>query len=152
MRSLPYIDALWGQFDVELPVLLELLVSEPVQRLRGIHQAGASHYLYPQSRSTTRFEHSVGVMRLVQLLGGSIEEQVAGLLHDVPHTAFSHTVDIVFPNAEHNYHESFQQDVILNSSVPAILSTHGIPLHSALEPDSYPLLEQPLPDLCRGQD
>jgi uncharacterized protein len=85
---------------------------------------------------------------VLQRLGAGLEERVAGLLHDVPHTAFSHTVDIVFPSAEHNFHERFQHKVITGSEVPAILERHGVSLDAALEPDNYPLLEAPLPDLC----
>ncbi|MEH6941868.1 HD domain-containing protein [Bacillus sp. JJ722] len=33
--------------------------------------------------NVTNFEHSKGVMLLIRILGGSVEEQVAGLLHDV---------------------------------------------------------------------
>ncbi len=141
-------DKVWGEFEVTEPVLVDLLGSEPVQRLKSIHQAGASYYIYPEMRPVTRFEHSVGVMRLLQLLGASVEEQVAGLLHDVPHTAFSHTVDALFPSDEHNFHERFQQEIILKSEIPAILQAHGVPLYAALEPHRFGLLERPLPDLC----
>ncbi len=141
-------DPLWGEISLNEPVLAELAQSAPMQRLKGIHQAGASFYLLPEQRRNTRYEHSLGVMHLLALLGAPLEEQVAGLLHDVPHTAFSHTVDIVFPSDEHNYHEGFQRQVILASGIPDILSRHDIPLRAALEPDSYPLLEQPLPSLC----
>ncbi len=34
-------------------------------------------------------------MMLVNRLGGSLEEQIAALLHDVSHTAFSHVIDYV---------------------------------------------------------
>ncbi|MEO8288448.1 MAG: HD domain-containing protein [Chloroflexota bacterium] len=141
-------DVLWGEFELEHEVLVELIASEPVQRLHGIHQAGASYYLFPSRHPHTRFEHSIGVMRILALLRAGIDEQVAGLLHDVPHTAFSHTVDIVFPSVEHNFHEQFQHDIVMQSSIPAILERHGVSLHAALEPDRFPLLEQPLPDLC----
>ncbi|HYP40926.1 MAG TPA: HD domain-containing protein [Chloroflexia bacterium] len=143
-----YQDPLWGEIDLREPVLVALVQSAPMLRLRGIHQAGASFYLYPERRATTRFEHSLGGLHLLVALGASLEEQVAGLLHDVPHTAFSHTVDILFQNAEHNFHEGFQHEIISNSEIPAILSRYEVPLVAALEPDSYPLLEQPLPDLC----
>jgi HD superfamily phosphohydrolase len=70
------------------------------------------------------------------------------LLHDAPHTAFSHTVDILFPNDRHNYHEAFHKQVIMPSEIPEILRRNGIDLKAALEPEAYPLLEQPLPQLC----
>ena len=44
----------------------------------------------------TRYEHSVGVMLLARRVGGGLREQVAALLHDVSHTAFSHVIDHVF--------------------------------------------------------
>jgi HD superfamily phosphohydrolase len=141
-------DELWGEVPVEEPVLQELLRTRPVRRLYGIRQAGASVYLFPEKLSNTRYEHSVGVMHLLALLGAGVEERVAGLLHDVPHTAFSHTVDIVFPNDEHNFHERFQHQVVLGSEIPEVLARHGVSLRAALEPHEYPLLEQPLPLLC----
>jgi hypothetical protein len=143
-----YQDPLWGEIDLREPVLVELAQSAPMLRLRGIHQAGASFYLYPERYATTRFGHSLGVLHLLAALGASLEEQVAGLLHDVPHTAFSHTVDILFPNDEHNFHEGFHHQTISNSEIPSILSRYEVPLVAALEPDRYPLLEQPLPDIC----
>jgi hypothetical protein len=141
-------DALWGDINLDEPVLAELVESAPVRRLRGIHQAGASQYLLPYKPHITRFEHSVGVVYVLRVLGAGLEEQVAGLLHDVPHTAFSHTADIVFPNDEHNFHERFQHEIISRSSIPSSLERHGINLAAALEPDAYPLLEHPLPGLC----
>src|SRR5205823_3063390 len=105
---------------------------------------GAGHYLFPRQRRCSRFEHSVGVMGLLALLGAPLEERVAGLLHDVPHTAFSHTVDVLFPNEEHNYHKRFHAAVVMGSTIPAVLETYRIPLRAALEPGRYPHLEQPL--------
>lgn len=143
-----YADPLWGAIDLGEPMLGELVSSAPVQRLKHIHQAGASYYILPEQRSGTRFEHSLGVLHVLQSLGANLEEQIAGLLHDVPHTAFSHTVDIVFPNDEHNFHERFQREIVLRSEIPATLARHHLPLRAALEPENYPLLEQPLPGLC----
>lgn len=146
--STNYDDVLWGDIPVDEPVLAELVESRPVQRLKEIHQAGASFYLLPETCPTTRYEHSLGVLYVLSRLGAGLEERVAGLLHDVPHTAFSHTADIVFPNDEHNFHERFQHAVIMGSDIPAILERHGVNLDAALEPDKYPLLEMPLPGLC----
>jgi uncharacterized protein len=81
-------------------------------------------------------------------VGAPLEEQIAGLLHDVPHTAFSHTVDALFPNDEHNFHERFHEEIVTNSEIPSILRGHHINLEAALEPDCFTALERPLPDLC----
>jgi HD superfamily phosphohydrolase len=141
-------DRLWGEISLDEPVLVELAGSAPVRRLQGIHQAGASYYLFPERKPSSRYEHSLGVMHLLGLLGAGIEEQVAGLLHDVPHTAFSHTADVLFPNEGHNFHERFQHDIVMSSSIPAILQRNGLPLRAGLEPEAYGLLERPLPGLC----
>lgn len=146
MVSVP--DRLWGGIRLDDPVIVELAASGPVQRLRGIHQSGASYYLFPDRKPSTRYEHSLGVMHLLGLLGASREERAAGLLHDVPHTAFSHTADVLFPNEEHNFHERFQHAIVMGSDVPGILERHGLPLSAGLEPDAYGLLERPLPGLC----
>ncbi|AIE78503.1 Deoxyguanosinetriphosphate triphosphohydrolase [Bacillus cereus] len=85
-------DVLYREFEVD-QIVEELIVSKSVQRLKGMHQNGAS-YLINGKWNVTRFDHSVGVMLLIKKLGGSVEEQIAGLLHDVSHTAFSHVMII----------------------------------------------------------
>ena len=70
-------DRLWGEILLDEPVLEKLARSGPVQRLRGIHQSGASYYLFPDRKPSTRYEHSLGVMHLLGLLGASLEERSA---------------------------------------------------------------------------
>ncbi|MBG9753405.1 HD domain-containing protein [Bacillus thuringiensis] len=140
-------DVLYGEFEVDA-VLEELILSKPMQRLKGIHQAGAS-YLMNEKWNVTRFEHSVGVMLLVKKLGGSVEEQIAGLLHDVSHTAFSHVIDYVFDNEDESYHEEIFSSVVKNSEIPAILVRHGYNYEDILLDDSkWTLLERSAPELC----
>jgi len=84
------------------------------QRLHGLRQLGATHYVYP-SASHTRFEHSLGVSHLAKILLISLKEknptlnisdnlielyQVAGLIHDIGHGPFSHLYDDVIINPE----------------------------------------------------
>ncbi len=140
-------DPVWGTWRVEDPVLRDLLDCLPLRRLAAVHQSGPSYLVRPEL-TTTRLEHSLGAVRLVQLLGGPREEQVAALLHDVAHTAFSHVADLVFPEAGRSYHELRHGRVVLGSPIPAILARHGVPLGAALEPEAHSLLERPLPDLC----
>ncbi|KXY09721.1 HD domain-containing protein [Bacillus sp. FSL K6-0067] len=140
-------DVLYGEFEVD-PVVEELIVSKSVQRLKGIHQNGAS-YLINENWNVTRFDHSVGVMLLIKKLGGSVEEQIAGLLHDVSHTAFSHVIDYVFDNSNESYHEEIFSSVVKNSDIPAILAKYGYNYEDNLLDDSkWTLLERSAPELC----
>lgn len=140
-------DVLYGEFEID-QVLEELIVSKPVQRLKGIHQNGAS-YLMNEKWNVTRFDHSVGTMLLIKKLGGSVEEQIAGLLHDVSHTAFSHVIDYVFDNDNESYHEEIFSSVVKNSEIPAILAKHGYNYEDILLDDSkWTLLERSAPELC----
>ncbi|MGE6600038.1 HD domain-containing protein [Bacillus proteolyticus] len=139
-------DSIYGDFVLE-PVLAELIYTKPIQRLKNIHQGGAS-YLVNSKWNVTRFDHSVGVMLLIKKLGGSIEEQIAGLLHDISHTAFSHVIDFVLDNAEQNYHEQIFEEILMSSEIPSVLKDQGIKLESILPLERWSLLEQPLPVLC----
>lgn len=140
-------DKIYGEFDIT-GVVEELILSEPVQRLKEIHQGGAS-YLINKEWNVTRFEHSVGVMLLIKKLGGSVEEQIAGLLHDVSHTAFSHVVDYVFDKSNEDYHEDIYETVISESSLPRVLAKHGYDYREILlDETKWTILEQSAPELC----
>src|SRR3989344_7109547 len=88
-----FLDKVYGQHDVADLVILELIASPAFQRLRGICQKGLQG-------EYTRFDHSLGTMLLLRMLGATLEEQVAGLTHDVSHTAFSHLVDLITGTAQ----------------------------------------------------
>ncbi|WP_054707621.1 HD domain-containing protein [Bacillus sp. JCM 19041] len=140
-------DELYGTVELD-GVLAELINSPPVQRLNGVHQGGASYLVNPDW-DVTRFDHSIGVMLLVKKLGGTLEEQVASLLHDVSHTAFSHVSDLVFDHKKEDYHEFIYEQVVACSSIPAILRREGMDWKKLLLDDSkWTLLEQSAPELC----
>ncbi|MFZ3148698.1 MAG: HD domain-containing protein [Methanothrix sp.] len=77
-----------------------LILSRPMQRLKGIKQLGLVETVYPGA-SHSRFEHSLGTMymagRMAEHLGLVWEEvrkvRIAGLLHDLGHSALSHAVE-----------------------------------------------------------
>lgn len=139
-------DIIYGNFEVQ-PVIAELINSKPFQRLKSVHQGGAI-FLVDPSVKLTRYEHSIGVYFLVKKFGGSIEEQIAALLHDVSHTAFSHVTDYVFENRNEDYHELIFHEVINQSEIPAILEKHGFDISILESDETYTILEKPLPDLC----
>lgn len=135
-------------FDkVEVPGIFDDLINSAwVKRLGRIHQSGAIFLVNPNI-CHTRLEHSIGVMLLIRHLGGSELEQVAGLLHDISHTAFSHVGDYVFDNIEENYHEQVFEDVLRSSDIPEILSWHGYDIDQVIN-GTFNILEQAIPKLC----
>jgi HD superfamily phosphohydrolase len=140
-------DAVYGAHDIHEPVLVELLQSPALQRLQGIHQAGAA-FLVRERRDGSRYEHSVGVMLLIRLLGGSVQEQLAGLLHDISHTAFSHVVDYALSNRTEDFHEQHFEQMLEHFSISTLLHRHNLSLDAILPIERWTLLEQEMPDLC----
>lgn len=140
-------DPIYGKVIINQPLLLDLLDTNSVKRLMNIHQSGAS-YLVRKGRNGTRYEHSIGVMILIKLLGGSIEEQAAGLLHDISHTAFSHVIDQVFLNNNETFHEEHKTWFKKFSDVPKVLDKYKIDTERIFNETNWSILEQPQPDLC----
>lgn len=141
------IDSIYGEFEVEY-IFEEIINTKEVQRLKGIHQGGAS-YLVNEKWNVTRYEHSIGVMIFIRIMGGSIEEQIAGLLHDVSHTAFSHVVDFALKNSMEDYHEKIYDEIIEKSDIPKILLNNGYDYKDILfNEKKWTILEKDLPKLC----
>lgn len=140
-------DAVHGKQTIEKEVIKELIESEPVQRLKNIQQAGPQKY-FIDKEPVTRYEHSLGVFFLLRKFDASLEEQIAGLLHDVPHTAFSHLVDFVFDTEDHDYHDDFLDKIVYDSEIPEILEKHGIDTEEVLDESNFKLLERDMPSLC----
>ncbi|GBG03718.1 phosphohydrolase [Azospira sp. I13] len=92
--------------DIELSPAETAILDLPVmQRLRGIKQLGTAYLVYPGALHT-RFDHSVGACAMAHrivadLVRGGLDVPpeledaigVAGLLHDVTHIPFGHTLE-----------------------------------------------------------
>ncbi|KAJ3147925.1 hypothetical protein HDU89_004999 [Geranomyces variabilis] len=145
--SLTVNDCVYGDpVTIEESVLVHLIQTKAVQRLRHVLQHGITGVL-GMTPPVTRLEHSVGAMLLVRRLGAGIKEQIAALLHDVSHTAFSHVVDHAFRGTD-SYHELNKEAFVRSSDLPETLAAFGYDWHDFLEEKDYPLLEQPSPALC----
>ncbi len=97
-------DAVHG--DIDLIDAEEYCMRTPIfQRLHTIKQLGNAFHAYP-SAMHTRFEHSLGVCYQVKKILSSIKKRgkdidpgeerllrIAGLLHDITHTPFKHTLE-----------------------------------------------------------
>ncbi|NLG70429.1 MAG: HD domain-containing protein [Chloroflexi bacterium] len=143
-----YTDSLYGEEEIRETVLLDLMQTAAVQRLKGVLQHGITGLLGITSM-TSRFDHSMGVMILARRLGAPLKEQIAALLHDISHTAFSHVIDyVVGAHNEQSYHEEVKEEYLHSSDVPAALERHGYNWRDFLDEAAYPILEQPAPALC----
>lgn len=142
-----YSDKVYGQVEINEPVILKIMASKPLLRIKDVNQAGTQ--LVQPNKRVTRFDHCVGVMIILKKFGASLEEQIAGLLHDVPHTAFSHAADFVFKEGDsQEYHEKFLKKIVLESEIPEILKEYQIDPEFVTDEHNFSLLEQDIPLLC----
>lgn len=151
-----YSDRIYGEFKITEPIILELIESKSFQRLKEIDQAGysplktgsktgAGYYDY------NRFNHSVGVYILLKKYNASIEEQIAGLLHDISHSAFSHCIDYVLEvgsEKEHNQQDNIFENFAAKTEIPRILKKYKLDFEYIIDDIHFPLKEKKLPDLC----
>jgi hypothetical protein len=152
-----YQDRVFGEIKIERPVILELVESKPLQRLKNIGQGGYPQLYYNPKHlpipevSHTRFEHSLGVYWLLNKFGAPLEEQIAGLIHDVSHATFSHCIDYALAagsEKEQNHQDNVFESFVERSEIPSILKKHKFDAGYVLDERNFPLLEKLLPDLC----
>ncbi len=142
-----WIDRVYGEVAVDDPEVLALISGPTFRRLAGIKQAGPSALAFP-FKQVTRYEHSLGVYVLLGRLGASRKERIAGLLHDISHTAFSHAVDFVFSSEQQDHHEKLKPEFLHRTDLAGPLEALGYSPEDFYDDAIYPLLEQPLPWLC----
>lgn len=117
-------DPVHAYVHVEYQIIWDLINAPEFQRLRRIHQLGATYQVY-HGAEHSRFSHSLGVYELVRQMIQKISgfqdvlsefEQIAllcaGLLHDVGHGPYSHA----FESVTQVDHETFTDRIILEDS------------------------------------
>lgn len=102
-------------------LLVRLVDTAEFQRLRRIRQLGLAHFAY-QGAEHSRFTHSLGVLHLATRILAKLQTkynisesdktavQVAALLHDIGHGAFSHVIETI----QHFHHEAFTIEAVLS--------------------------------------
>lgn len=112
---------------------IKVIDSFPLQRLRFIKQLGISYLVFPSAQHS-RFEHSLGTMELAGRIYGNLglkDERLhslvrlAGLLHDIGHTPFSHTTEVFFGDKSH---EAIGERVLFEEGLADILLKCGYTL------------------------
>ena len=107
-----------------------LVDTQPYQRLRWIKQLGSANLVYPGANHT-RLEHSIGVSHLAKQMasqsGVSKDEihllSIAGLLHDLGHSPYSHLADELPFGKDH---VAVTHDIIRDSKISDIFHNEGI--------------------------
>ena len=112
------------------PLEVRLVDTPAYQRLRWIRQLGPTNLVYPGANHT-RHEHCMGTCHVVGRIADSIgldshDKQlasVAGLLHDLGHTPFSHLGDEVAGLEDHVIRTT---KLVSDTEISDILSEEGI--------------------------
>ncbi len=144
------ITTLYGTFPVKERVILDVIQSAAFQRIRHIHQYGVMRWIR-NVPEYSRYSHCLGVWAILRRFNAPLNEQIAGLLHDVSHTVFSHLGDHIFNhNSQKNsYQDDIHEWFLRKYSIDKVLAVYGIELRDVLhKSESYRMLEQDLPDLC----
>jgi HD superfamily phosphohydrolase len=142
-----YRDPLYGFISVN-EVEQKIIDSKYFQRLRHINQLGTTFLVYP-SAMHTRFEHSLGVLFIVEKmlnhlfsndynidalgwdksdLGIAILSlRLAALLHDIGHPPFSHASENLFPTDKFQNqldHEDYTYKLITETEIADIINNN----------------------------
>ena len=145
------LETLYGSIEVEEQIIWDLINTKSFQRLKNIHQYGVSYYCTEFNEDMNRYDHSIGVFAILRKAERPLNEQIAGLLHDVSHTAFSHVGDWIYQkqNQEKDYQNSIHYEFLKQSDLGEVLKNHGVDIETILpEEDLCPALESKLPNLC----
>ncbi len=115
-------------------VFLDVLDRPEMQRLRSVKQLGMSYLVFPGANHT-RFEHCLGVYHLAGRMADAVgfddkdsdAIRMAGLLHDVCHPPFSHTLESIMERATGLDHMELARALI----------TGKIPNHKSIDDDLF---------------
>lgn len=131
-------DPIWQNIWIE-PIALRLIDTAAFQRLRRVKQLGLAYLVYPGAIHT-RFDHALGVyhlagraLRLLERSGelaavGERERAIlplAGLLHDIGHYPFSHTLEELETGLVPGDHEQIAGEFLADPQVAAALEPLG---------------------------
>lgn len=136
-------DVIYGEIEITDPCAIALIEHPSFARLWNVNQNGAQIFVNPEWKSS-RAEHCIGVYHVLRLHGASREEQIAGLLHDANHPAFSHVIDYVFNDTvtQEAHQSAFDKNIHLDA-LGDVVEAHGFSRDRVLDYESFSLLEQP---------
>ncbi len=116
-------DSVHGTIKLE-DWMVGIIDTPEFQRLRRIKQLGFADLVYPGAHHT-RFEHSIGAMYVVSRLTDDPEILAAALLHDIGHTPFSHSGEVILRKYVRREHEDVRE-IVRGSQIRDVLEDHGM--------------------------
>lgn len=148
----PDILELHRAYAPDFPEFIRPFLAAPeMVRLADVSQHCGVEYgkLSKLKATVSRLDHSVGVALIVWRFTRDVRQTLAGLFHDVSHTAFSHVGDYLLGDFENQTSsEKYGEEILANSAVVrAELAKLGIPLDDVKDYSKYPVCENDLPSL-----
>lgn len=145
------IKTIFGNIEEKNPVILELIASPTMQRLKHIDQSGPQAYFIENYPTFSRYDHSLGVYALLKKFEVSNNEQIAGLVHDASHTVFSHLADVIFQSGDSrqdSYQDSIHDWFLQQMHIDSLISKYNLKLID-ISPKNpkFTALEQSYPDM-----
>jgi len=156
-------DPIHGSIVIDGP-FMELMGRHEIQRLHSIKQLGLGNMVFPGANHT-RFEHSLGVYhlagRMCDSLGLDEDDtktlKAAGMLHDMCHPPFSHTLEELMERITEKDHMDLARDLIFGripifmerdtdlfdgtEPIATILEANGISPKEVCDLIAYPVSE-----------
>jgi hypothetical protein len=135
--------------EIDDQVIEEIIEHPGFDRLKNLHQYGIAHY-NGDSEKYSRFEHSLGVYMLCKKAGVSKNEQIAALLHDASHTAFSHFGDFFFnEHGEDAWQDVHHEEYFEKIGLVDVFTKHKLQIADIHHKNkTFKALDAPLPNLC----
>lgn len=150
-------DRLYGRFEFDGSdpgdaAIIEIINSDAFRRLDWIEQLvlPKEFATKPETTDFTRYEHSMGVMLLIRMLGGDAKQQIRGLVHDLAQTAFSHLGDWRkqgMSSAE-DHHDQILAEYMRSWGIDEILEHYGLTVEEVTDKSIQDIVEREAPALC----
>lgn len=139
------IETIFGPLTVDGE--LEKIYKLPkMQRLKGLQQFGSMSY-WLGIKGFARIELTTDVLFLLKRFGAPIQEQIAGLAHNIAEPVFSQTSDVVF--GKKNYTQSIYENALAESGITLYLKKYDWEEKDILPNNTdFKMLYQPYPEMC----